>query len=146
MKLSTFKEHLQWVEYPIFQLWDWSLVPPHYHVTEIWVVTKKFIDCGGTMRVESLVSFQLWYSDDIEHRLSSEKLLGIIALFEEKISDEEYTVEVEYQWETIGKYWIMWLDNVFILTPKQTDCLAKDACGIPPAQKQQKTCCGWGCC
>jgi len=38
---------------------------------------------------------------------------------------------VEYQADTIGKYGLDFDGNHFLLTTKQTDCLAKDTCGIP---------------
>ena len=40
-------------------------------------------------------------------------------------------VEVEYQSETIGKYGLDFNGKEFVLTTKQTACLASDACGIP---------------
>jgi hypothetical protein len=45
-------------------------------------------------------------------------------------------VEVEYQTTTIGTYGLEFDGKAFILTNTQTDCLAKDACGVP--QEQQK--------
>ena len=142
MNLSTFKQHLSTVDHPIFQLASGELVPEHYHVTEIGLVTKQFIDCGGEMRNESVVSFQLWYADDLDHRLTAEKLLEIIDLYEKKISKDDLPIEIEYQADTVGKYWLALVENVFILVSKQTDCLAKDACGIP----EKSSCCGGGCC
>ena len=44
---------------------------------------KKFIDCGGVIRDEKVINFQLWYSVDEDHRLEAEKLRKIIALSEE---------------------------------------------------------------
>ena len=142
MKLSEFKNYLLLLECPVFELWDWTFVPSHYHVTEIWLATKQFIDCWGQMRDECVVTFQLWYAHDVDHRLSAEKLLGIISLFEKKISADDYPIEIEYQGETIGKYGITWNDGRFMLISKKTDCLAKDKCGI----LEQNTCCGGGCC
>jgi len=31
-----------------------TMVPEHFHVTEVGVVTKHFIDCGGTVRNERI--------------------------------------------------------------------------------------------
>lgn len=46
MKLSVFKEYLQEIKNPVFVLKDGEQIPAHYHLTEIGMVHKKFIDCG----------------------------------------------------------------------------------------------------
>ena len=50
MKLSQVKAILKDVKTISFQLPDNSLVPSHFHVTEVGEITKRFIDCGGTVR------------------------------------------------------------------------------------------------
>ena len=60
-------------------------MPLHFHVTEIGQINKKFIDCGGTIREEKNINFQLWYSTDNDHRLEAEKLRKIINLSERKL-------------------------------------------------------------
>lgn len=32
----------------IFKLENGNSVPEHFHVTEVGIITKDFIDCGGT--------------------------------------------------------------------------------------------------
>lgn len=130
MKLSEFKIALQ--NTPLqFTLEDGSIVPSHFHITEIGSVTKKFIDCGGTMRNEEKVSFQLWFTHDIDHRLTKEKLLQIIGIGENKLGLVDHEIEIEYQGSTIGKFGLDKSDFGFMLTNKQTACLAEDQCGIP---------------
>ncbi|EIJ40568.1 hypothetical protein JoomaDRAFT_3632 [Galbibacter orientalis DSM 19592] len=131
MKLSDFKKHLKGKEKIAFQLPNGSLVPNHFHVTEVGAISKKFIDCGGTLREEKVINFQLWEENDYDHRLHPEKLIHIIELSEEKLNLEDNEIEVEYQGETISKYGLDIANGIFMLTTKQTDCLAKDACGIP---------------
>lgn len=134
MKLSQAKSILNNVKTIGFQLPDGQLVPSHFHVTEVGKITKHFIDCGGTLRDETVANFQLWNADDYDHRLHPEKLLDIIELSEKIIGMEDLEIEVEYQAETIGKYGLEHNGEHFLLVNKQTDCLAKDKCGIP-AQK-----------
>lgn len=136
MKLSEIKEILPALNHVEFQLENGTSVPEHFHVTEIGVITKHFIDCGGTIRHEKSVSFQLWNADDFDHRLKPTKLLNIIRLSEEKLGIEEGEIEVEYQSETIGKYDLDFNGKYFILKNKQTACLASDSCGIP-GEKQK---------
>ena len=136
MKLSNIKEILPTLENVEFQLENGTFVPEHFHVTEVGVITKHFIDCGGAIRNEKVVNFQLWNANDFEHRLKPTKLLNIIKLSEEKLDIEDAEIEVEYQSETVGKYDLNFNGKHFVLKNKQTACLASDACGIP-AEKQK---------
>lgn len=131
MKLSAFKEILKDKETIGFELPDGEMVPGHFHVTEVGQINKRFIDCGGTVRNESVVSFQLWDANDYDHRLHPEKLVKIIELSEKTLGITDEEIEVEYQGATIGKYGLDHKGDNFLLTTKKTDCLAKDNCGIP---------------
>lgn len=131
MKLSEVKSALSQLEVIRFQLPDGNLVPAHFHVTEIGEINKNFIDCGGTVRNEKSVSFQLWTAQDYDHRLHPEKLIRIIELSENTLNIGDYDVEVEYQGETIQKFGVEFDGEAFLLTARHTDCLAKDKCGIP---------------
>lgn len=138
MKLSEIKEILPTLNNVEFQLENGAFVPEHFHVTEVGTVTKHFIDCGGTIRQEKVVNFQLWNADDFEHRLKPGKLLNIIKLSEEKLGIEDDEIEVEYQNITIGKYDLNFNGKTFILKNKTTACLAEDACGIPSEKQKIK--------
>ena len=153
MKLSQVKKHLTTLETVNFELPDGGLVPEHFHVTEVGVVTKHFIDCGGNVRTEKKANFQLWDANDFEHRLKPQKLANIISLSERILAMEDLEVEVEYQGDTIGKYELEFNGENFVLTAKLTDCLAPDKCGVPVdklkvLQTQAATTCtpGGGCC
>ncbi len=156
MRLSEVKSILPTLESVNFALENGTQVPEHFHVTEVGVITKHFIDCGGTVRNEKVANFQLWNANDTEHRLKPKKLLDIIALSEKVLGIEDLEIEVEYQAETIGKYELNFNGKDFMLLSKQTACLAQDSCGIP-AEKLKvnlsqvaavSTCCtpGGGCC
>ena len=131
MKLSEVKLVLEELETIGFQLPNGELVPNHFHVTEVGKITKHFIDCGGTVRNEEVVNFQLWNAKDYDHRLHPDKLLNIIELSEKVLKIEDLEIEVEYQAETIGKFGLDFDGKNFLLSSKQTDCLAKDKCEIP---------------
>jgi hypothetical protein len=138
MKLSEVKEALQTLENVSFILPNGNKVPAHFHVTEVGEITKKFIDCGGVVRNENIVNFQLWEANDFDHRITPQKLLDIIQLSENILGIEDQDVEVEYQAETIGKYDLNFNGIDFVLANKQTDCLAMDKCGIPPEKLKVK--------
>lgn len=138
MKLSEIKKHLAELDTIAFQLPNGELVPNHFHVTEVGKITKNFIDCGGTVRNEEVVNFQLWNANDYDHRLHPEKLINIIELSEKVLGIEDLEIEVEYQGQTIEKFGLDFDGTNFILASKQTDCLAKDNCGIPAEKPKVK--------
>lgn len=135
MKLSEVKKSLDHLERVDFMLEDGSFVPEHFHVTEIGILDKKFIDCGGTVRQEKVANFQLWDANDYDHRLKPQKLQHIIALSERILEMGDLNVEVEYQSDTIGKYDLGFDGSRFLLLAKRTACLAKDNCGSPEKKK-----------
>lgn len=157
MTLTQLKDYLGTTKHLTFQLPQGGYVPAHFHITEVGLSTKHFIDCGGTIRTESAVNFQIWTSVDVDHRLSAEKLLKIIQLAEQQFPIENLNVEVEYQQDTIGKYGLELGEQGLQLTSTHTNCLAQDQCGIPEAKKKlelasiqtsESSCCtpGGGCC
>ena len=152
MKISEMKHALAGLEAVSFRLPDGAHLPAHFHVTEVGLVTKHFIDCGGVERRETVANFQLWEAGDYDHRLAPQKFLHILALSERILGPEDLDIEVEYQQATIGKFGLAFDGQDFVLTPKQTACLAQDACGIPEASfalpQLQMACCtpGGGCC
>ncbi|WP_438977091.1 DUF6428 family protein [Polaribacter sp.] len=132
MILSEIKNHLRNLKTIAFQLPNGELVPAHFHVTEVGKISKDFIDCGGKVRKEEVINFQLWEENDYDHRLHPEKLLKIIELSEKMFQFDDLEIEVEYQGATtIGKYNLDFDGTNFLLTSKLTACLAEDACGIP---------------
>lgn len=150
MFLSEIKNLLPTLQDVTFQLEDGTVVPAHFHVTEVGVISKNFIDCGGTVRHERVANFQLWNADDIDHRLKPAKLLNIIHLSEKVLNMSDAQIEVEYQGKTIEKYDLSFNGKNFVLVAKHTNCLAQDACGVPQEKSpniQQTSCTpGGGCC
>jgi hypothetical protein len=157
MKLSELKNHLTQLTEVNFLLPNGELLPKHYHITEAGLTTKHYIDCGGTIIKEEVISFQLWVADDFDHRLSVKKLSNIIQMAEPIWNNRDLEIEVEYQSESISRHGIEINDSGFKLINKFTDCLAKDKCGIPTEKikinwrelgSTQSTSCtpGSGCC
>jgi hypothetical protein len=157
MKISEFKTQLATLQSLSFRLPNGESIPAHFHITEVGKITKNYIDCGGTVRNESKINFQIWTANDTDHRLSPSKLLGIIEMASPLIGNEDLDIEFEFQDETICKYGVQLMLGQFVLTATQTDCLAKDKCGIPQYKtpkkladltKEGSSCCtpGGGCC
>lgn len=153
MKIKEVKEALKGLTEIKFALPDGSFVPAHFHVTEVGVITRHFIDCGGTERLEKVVNFQLWEAGDFDHRLAPQNLNAIIELSDERLGLGNAEVEVEYQLDTIGKFDLAFNGKSFELVNKKTACLAQDKCGIAEEQLEvvsgdQNSSCtpGGGCC
>ncbi|MFN3342958.1 MAG: DUF6428 family protein [Flavobacteriales bacterium] len=138
MKLSLFKSKLEGLSELRFRLPNGEFVPVHFHVTEVGQIEKHFIDCGGTVRKETTVNFQLWEAYDFDHRLAPQKLRDIIALSEKTLNLKDSEIEVEYQGDTIGKYGVSFENGTFNLLSLSTNCLASDKCGIPPQKQKVK--------
>lgn len=137
MRISEVKNILNESQEIVFQLPNGTLVPSHFHFTEVGKVAKHFVDCGGTERTELKANFQLWSANDYDHRLHPDKLLKILDISEKTLNLGDLEIEVEFQGDTIEKYGLEHNGQNFILTSKQTDCLAKDKCGIP-VEKENK--------
>jgi hypothetical protein len=157
MKLSEFKNKLEQIENLTIQLPNGTTIPAHFHITEMGLLTKNYIDCGNTIREEKLITFQVWFAGDLEHRLVPSKVYKIIDASKKLIGDQDLELEVEYQTEsTIGKFGLDFNNGKFFLTPKETTCLANDHCGISDDKmkvkigewKEKVSCCtpNSGCC
>ena len=134
MKLSELKAQLSTLRELRFVLPDGTVIPSHIHVTEVGQIIGHFVDCGGTVRTQRAVNFQLWEDGDFDHRLAPQKLANIISLSENLLGLEDGEIEVEYQAGTICKYGLTIDNGTLLLTARQTDCLARESCGVPKAK------------
>ena len=115
------------------QLPDGSWVPAHFHITEVGHVTKRFVDCGGTRRIQETCLLQTWVHDDFEHRLLAGKLADIFAKAGDLLPHEELPVEVEHEGQFVAQFPLesaaMHEGSLrFQLGLKHTDCLARGIC------------------
>jgi hypothetical protein len=131
MKISEFLYALSGLESLVITNENGQPIPSHFHVTEVGQTTKNYIDCGGTVREDKCISMQLWLAEDVDHRLSPQKLASIILQAANLWNQEDLPIEMEYQENTIGRYDLSFSNGVFKLLTKQTACLAPDQCGIP---------------
>ena len=152
MKLRELKSLLQ--DHPELQLSlqlpDGRTVPECFHVTEVGLIEKKFIDCGGKVHATTTCQLQAWIGEDVDHRLSATKLTKILGLSTKIVPTDDIDVEIEYEDEVISQYPIagheIHEDTLLLrLTVKHTDCLAKELCLLPTVSGD--SCCGpAGCC
>ena len=131
MWLSDFKQTLGELDTLKFQLPNGQFVPEHFHITEVGIVTRNYIDCGGMLRHENKLNLQLWVASDTDHRIKPKNVLDILQLSKKQLDYSNMEVEIEYQQSTIGRYELDFDGAVFQLINTQTACLAPDQCGIP---------------
>jgi hypothetical protein len=120
---------------------DGKFVPEHFHITEIGIVEKNFIDCGGIKRSQTCVVLQVWVAHDTEHRLTRLKLNKILSMVtslsqpHHRFYADAYPIEIEYGADLVSQYPVKDVeltdDNelLFVLGGKRTECLAPDKCG-----------------
>ena len=94
----TDKNTLSTLEELTFVLPNGSHVATHFHVTEVGEITKKYVDCGGTVR-KKIANFWLWTANDYDHRLNPQKVIDIIEMAEKEIGLEN----LEIEWNTSPK-------------------------------------------
>lgn len=138
MKLNELKKYLQ--RQPalnlVIALPDGRQVPPHFHVTEVGHVARKFVDCGGKFRASETCVLQAHVGSPIDdgHRLTAGKLAHILGLAAPVLATDELPVELEYEAGVVAQFSVAEVrveGNRLILQlgAKHTDCLAKEKCG-----------------
>jgi len=132
MTIEEIKKTLIKLESLSFILPNGSLVPAHFHITEVGKITKDFIDCGGKRRTEEKACFQLWHEEADDHRLAPQKLMRIIDSSQQQLNLGDLAIVVEYQGrDSISQYGLEYDGMNFLLTSLTTACLAMDQCGVP---------------
>ena len=133
MTLAEFKSSLS--EHPDlalrFQLPDGGFIPAHAHVTEIAMVEKRFVDCGGTIRAESVCRLQLWVAKDFWHRFTAGKLLAILSKAAGVLGPDSLPVDVEYDLDVLTQSPVEDIavvkdELVVKLKARHAACLAKE--------------------
>ena len=122
-----------------FRLPNGEFAPAHSHVTEVARVDKTFIDCGGTLRTESICRLQTWSAHDVDHRLTAGKLLKIFSKAKTFLQSDDLEVDVEHELAFISQFPLEHVEAavgqiIFHLGQRHTACLAMDKCGVAPAK------------
>src|SRR4051812_18259434 len=143
MKLHELKSHL--ASHPglnvRFTLPGGARIPAHAHVTEVALLSKKFVDCGGTFRTDSLCRLQTWVADDLHHRLNAGTLLKILNKAASFLETDDIEVDIEHELERITQFPLESAEangNELLLglAERHTDCLAKEKCCPAPSLLQ----------
>jgi uncharacterized protein DUF6428 len=139
MKLAELKSHLS--QHPglniRFTLPNGQQVPAHAHVTEVALIDKKFVDCGGTFRTDSICRLQSWVAEDLDHRLNVGTLLKILNKAASFLPSDDLDVDLEHELDYITQFPLEAVEPsghelVLRLAHRHTDCLAKEKCCPAP--------------
>jgi hypothetical protein len=122
-----------------FLLPNGDFVPIHAHVTEVARIDKRFVDCGGTLRNDSLCRLQTWFSDDVDHRLTAGKLLKILEKAKSFLASDDLDLDVEHEVGFISQFPLETIEvsqseMILRLTERHTACLALEKCKPPAAR------------
>ena len=112
---------------------DGKSAPAHFHITEVGHIAKSFIDCGGKVHRHEATLLQVWVADDVDHRVTTDKLLQIFGRADQVLSDLGLPVEFEYEAPVLTQLPLEdheASDGMLRLNLglKHTDCLAKELC------------------
>lgn len=158
--LNVLKEHPK--KSLLFEYKAGHLVGANYHITEVKNITVDSVDCGAKTDFWKETIIQLWESpkekDKLEY-MTAYKALGILNKVD-SIKPMEKEVEVKFEYSNSDFHTAqLFVNDVEIsseqLTVKlgveQTDCKAKDECGIPVSvemETESSGCCApeSGCC
>lgn len=147
MQLQEFKTLLEANREKQFllQLPNAKTVPQSFHITEVGLVSKTFIDCGGKVHTVQTCQLQAWIGPDLDHRIEAGKMADILKISQSIVPSDALDLEIEYEDDIISQYpvaeAVVTQDAVTLrLTPKHTDCLAKELCLVPSANGT--SCCG----
>lgn len=144
----------------LFEYKQGSLVGANYHITEVKNITIDAVDCGAKTDFWKETIIQLWESPlekDKRDYMTSYKALSILNKVD-SIKPMEKGVEVKFEYSNADFHTAQLFvsdfevdsDQLIIkLSVEQTDCKAKDTCGVPEEKVLQvEGACapGSGCC
>ena len=113
-----------------------NAVAPHFHITEVGHMAKRFMDCGGTLRSTESCLLQTWVHSDVDHRLETTKLARILRMAGDVLPSLDVPVEIEHEAGVVSQYPVTAGSSdghTLTLTTglKHTACLAMDVCCAP---------------
>lgn len=153
MTLKEFKALLEANRDKAFQLQlpDKTSVPICFHITEVALIHKTFIDCGGAMRERRTCQLQAWVGPDEDHRIASGKMADVLGKASGFLADEDLPLEIEYEVNTISQYPVSGAivsDEAVTLqlSTRHTECLAPELCLIPSNFSSNSIPLSSGCC
>jgi hypothetical protein len=108
-------------------------------VTEVARINKRFIDCGGTLREDSMCRLQTWVADDYDHRLTASKLAHILEKAHTVLGEHDLDVDVEHDMGFVTQFPLHSVEliggeAILNLQGRNTACLAPELCCPPPPQ------------
>ena len=135
MKLAELKQQLarQPDATVRFLLPDGNAILPHAHVTEVARIDRRFVDCGGALRNDSLCRLQIGVADDVDYRLTAGRLLKILNQAKSFLVSDDFEVDVEHEIKFISQFPVVSVQVlrfaiILYLGRRRTACLAMGKC------------------
>ena len=158
--LSLLKEHQN--KSLLFEYNQGALVGANYHITEVKNIHIDAVDCGAGTDSWKETVVQLWESPKEIGKteyMTSSKALSILNKVD-KMRPMELEAELKFEYSNASFHTAqMFVTDIFVnnnqllvqLSVKQTDCKAKENCGVPVGtevnQVTEAACVpGGGCC
>lgn len=131
-----------------FTLPNGEAIPASFHITDVGVINKHLIDCGGQTRTEEQVHLQLWIGKDYDHHVTTDianRILNKSHSVIGKIKNPkvaEVLVEYQLDWHAIPIFSLFTVSEIqasdtelsISLSTTQTTCLAAERsnseCGV----------------
>ena len=144
----------------LFEYVDGHYVGANYHITEVKNITIDAVDCGARTDFWKETIIQLWESPIEKGKrefMTTNKAMGILNKVD-RIKPMQIEAEVKFEYGNPNFHTAQLFVNGFILEEdklimklgvEQTDCKARDTCGVPIAKTmQEEVCCspGGNCC
>lgn len=147
----------------LFEYKEGHFVDTNYHITEVKNTVIKSVDCGGRSDAWNETIIQLWESPSEKGKLGYMKVKKALEILERVNGiysfDGDAIVKFEYSNEKFHKAALEVQDVAFEsnkliikLFVSETDCKAKEACGLPEkieaVATESESCCDpkSGCC
>ena len=162
MKTNEFLSLLQ--ENPnkslLFEYKNGYYIAANYHITEVKNISIDAVDCGANTDFWKETIIQLWESPlekDKREYMTTNKAMGILNKVD-KLKPMERDVEVKFEYSNPNFHKAQLFVNGFDLEEnkiimrlgvEQTDCKAKETCGVPTETTiKEEACCSpdSGCC
>ncbi len=156
--LSLLKEHAD--KSLLFEYKNGHFVGANYHITEVKNISIESVDCGAGTDFWKETIIQLWESpkekDTLEY-MSAYKALGILNKVD-SMRPIEKEVEVKFEYSNpdfhtaqlfVRDFELKKDQLILKLSVEQTDCKAKEACGVSiESDSKEEVCCApeSGCC
>ncbi len=137
----------------IFTLPNGETVPASFHITDLGVINKHLIDCGGQTRIEEQIHIQLWVGKDNDHRVTTDIANQILNKIQQIIGTiqnpkaTEVLVEYQLNWHDMPVFSLFAVSEIQVSDTELNICLSTIKTTCLAAERSNSECgVSEGCC